>query len=145
MKVQIVCHNLFKKTNASFFLILRSASSGSLSSSSSAEHRLIIQDSSRPLEQSELLVSRLSTWVLDAWSAHPTKCFWPMSFVVDQEEIACLAVAKSNTFKHPRDVTQLLHQTEEWHESWATTIFDLIRDFDAEVTGADPNSSSPDL
>ena len=91
------------------------------------------QDRRRTTDERKSLASRLVGWRHNAHTNDPLAAVRLPSFIIDDASIVTLAKF------HPLDITMsqirvVLDKTAAWEEEWSLRIFDVIQQFDKDLT-----------
>ncbi|KAJ7611076.1 P-loop containing nucleoside triphosphate hydrolase protein [Mycena polygramma] len=97
----------------------------------------------RRVTQRQPIVDALQQWVTSAHQNDPVAKNFPVSYILDSPSMALMARQLPHFFRIPRDVTEFLDESAEWHSRYALDILTTIRQHDpARQPLATPSSDS---
>ncbi|KAF7371716.1 Werner syndrome ATP-dependent helicase [Mycena venus] len=100
----------------------------------------------RPVTKREPIVRALEAWCGAVHTRDPVAKNFPSSYILDDNSIAQLAREVSGTFRIPKDITDFLGETPEWHARHAIELVTILRQYDLTAPPAhrirDESSSS---
>jgi hypothetical protein len=92
----------------------------------------------RPMDQRTELAAQLFTWRKIIHSDDPVFRSWPQDWIISDSNIVLLARAKAGDFMMPNDITNFLHENNDWQDSWADKIHAIISDYDILTNSSKP-------
>ncbi|KAJ7697338.1 hypothetical protein B0H17DRAFT_1197391 [Mycena rosella] len=87
----------------------------------------------RPTGERPALTQLLVDWLSATHAKSPLRFVRPPSFILDDVAIAALSRALPSSLSSASSVTELLHQTPEWHGLWAESVCAIIAGYKPEV------------
>lgn len=90
------------------------------------------------MDQRTELAAQLFTWRKITHSDDPVFRSWPQDWIITNSNIILLARAKARDFMMPNDITNFLHENNDWHDSWANEIHAIISDYDILTNSSKP-------
>jgi hypothetical protein len=90
------------------------------------------------MDQHTELAARLLSWRKIAHSDDPVFQSWPQDWIISDSNIVFLAHVKAKDFTTPNNITNFLHENDDWHDSWADEIHSIISDYDVLINSGRP-------
>ncbi|KAG1891422.1 P-loop containing nucleoside triphosphate hydrolase protein [Suillus subluteus] len=86
----------------------------------------------RDENERDLLHERLSDWRAQEHALDPLRSVWPITWICDDNDLELLSKTHPNNLRSARDITNILHETEEWGETYGQRLLEVINQFTSE-------------
>lgn len=94
------------------------------------------KEKNREVADRATLASRLLVWRRCA--SKGLGPFYPPDFIINDKGIVSLSLHAPGSLSSKEDVARVLGETEQWSNDWAEAIFDLVKQYDDELTALRP-------